>query len=141
LWYSRKKDSQPEQETQPIEKTPSTQCNEKILNSESPVAEPDTAMNLPLNDVLEKLIAKGSKFLRRWNGGKFKCSNLRQFVNEYAETTEENPTKNLVLDYLVKEDGEPFKESGIISTLNLYGVSPERKKAKGRPRKGTHKQK
>jgi hypothetical protein len=31
LGQQKKKDSQPEQETQPIEKMPSKQCNEKIL--------------------------------------------------------------------------------------------------------------
>jgi len=108
-------------------------------NSESSVAEPDTAINLPLNDVLEKLVVQHEELLRRWNNGKFKCNNLREFVNIYADTTGKNPTKNLILDYLVKENGESFKESGIVSTLNSYGVSPERKKTKGRRRKGTHK--
>jgi hypothetical protein len=108
-------------------------------NSESPVAEPDKAIILPPNDVLEKLAAHHTDFLRRWNGGKYKCKNLRDFVNVYAKTVGENPTKHLILDYLVKENGEPFKESTIISTCNSFGVSPERKKAKGRQRKGTHK--
>jgi hypothetical protein len=124
---AEKKESQPEQET-----TTSSQ------NSETPVAEPDTAINLPLNDVLEKLAVQDNKLLRRWIGGKYKCSNLREFIDRYADTTGENPTKYLILDYLVKETGEPFSETGIVSTLSCYGVAPERKKAKGRQRKGTH---
>jgi hypothetical protein len=108
-------------------------------NSESPVTEPDTAINLPLNDVLEKLVIQYKNLLRRWNNGKYKCKNLRQFINVYAEATGENPTKRLILDYLVKEDGKPFSPTGIVTTLNSYGTSPERKKTKGRQRKGTHK--
>jgi hypothetical protein len=128
-----------------IEKTDGNESQSKqettasSQNSESPVAKPDTAINLPVNDVLEKLTVQDNPVLRRWNGGKYKCKNLRLFVNRYADTTKGNPTKNLILDYLVKENGEPFRESAIVSTLNSYGVAPERKKATGRQRKGTHK--
>ena len=108
-------------------------------NSESPVAKPDAAIELPINDTLEKLASQDNPVLRRWNSGKYKCKNLRRFVNEYADITGENPTKRLILDYLVKEDGEPFRESAIVTTLNSYGVTPERKKIKGRQRKETHK--
>jgi len=109
-------------------------------NSESPAIEPNKVINLPTNDVLEKLADQYKNLLRRWNNGKYKCNNLRQFINVYAETTGANPTLRLILDYLIREStGVPFKKSGIVSTLNSYGVAPERKKAKGRPRKGTHK--
>jgi len=123
-----KKESQPEQRTTTLSQS-----------SESPVAESDTAINLPLNNVLEKLADQNNPVLRRWTGGKYKCKNMRQFINEYADIARENPTKYLILDYLVRENGNPFKESSIISNLNSFGVAPERKKTKGRQRKNTHK--
>jgi len=126
---TEKKENQPEQETQPIEKTPS-------ISSQN-------AVSLPLNTVLEKLADQDKPNLRRWRGGKYKCTNLREFINRYADIARENPSKALILDYLIKDKEEPieepFRETSIVSTLNLYGISPERKKAKGRQRKGTHK--
>jgi hypothetical protein len=125
---TEKKESRPEQEaTQPLQ------------NAEPKAPEPETAENLPSNEVLEKLVEGDSSVLRKWTGGKYKCRNLRQFINEYADIKKENPTKNLILDYLIRENGKQFTEKTIISTLNSYGVSTERKKTKDRRRNGTHK--
>ena len=98
-----------------------------------------TAKPLPLDEDLEKLATEENHVLRRWTDGRYKCKNLRDFINRYAENTGRNPTKDLILDYIVKEDGKAFTASTITTTLNTYGISPERKKTENRCRKGTHK--
>jgi hypothetical protein len=120
--------------------TPIHETAAPLQNPEPPVAEPEAPLVLPPIEVLEKLANKENSVLRSWHNGKYKCKNLRQFVDEYAEIKNENPTKHLILDYLVKEkDGKHFEMTAIVTTLNTHGVAPEKKKAKGRQRTGTHK--
>ncbi|MDR0456399.1 MAG: hypothetical protein LBH20_06925 [Treponema sp.] len=110
-----------------------------LINPKEETSSSETK-DLPTDDVLEQLAKEDDPVLRKWNGGKYKCKNLRQFVDKYAKIKRINPTKNLIDDYLVKEkEGKPFQPSAIISTLNTYGISPERKKTEGRTRRGTHK--
>jgi len=110
-----------------------------LQNLESPVDGLEPSLDLPINEVLERLAIGNNPILRKWTNGKYKCKYLTDFIDEYAEAVGENPKKNLIIDYLIKENGEPFTKSTIISTLNTRGLALEKKIKKDRPKKGTHK--
>ena len=129
-WLRKKRESHGQKK--PCESPPTDGAVAQGEADKPPVAKKE----LPNNDTLEKIADENEKLLRRWNDGQFKCSNLRQLINDFAERTGKNPTKKLIDDYLINEkSGKPFSPNTINVTLNSYGVAPERKRAKRRHRK------
>jgi len=97
------------------------------LNSELPVNESDTAINLPLEEVpprletLEMLTKGNSPILRIWTCGKYKCSSLEEFVKAYIKIAD-NLTPALIRDYLISErTKKPYTDNSIEKALTLHG--------------------
>ena len=106
---------------------------EYIFNDDKVIKE------LPIDPNLEDLTFDDAPVLRRWDGGQYKCRNLRLFVEKYALNTGSNPTARLVSDYLIKENGEAFTPKTIKQTITIFGNATKKQKAQPRHKRETKK--
>jgi len=76
---------------------------------------------LPELEALNKLTEGKEPVLRKWEGGKYKCSSLERFIKAYIKIAN-NLTPALIRDYLISERfNKPYSKDSIETALKNYG--------------------
>ena len=95
--------------------------NEYLYKLERMISNNNRQELLPELEVLNKLTEGKAPVLRKWEGGKYKCSSLERFTIAYIKIAD-NLTPALIRDYLISERfNKPYSKDSIETVLKNYG--------------------